>query len=304
MYVIHEGAAPHRLDPQMMDEFWKHLILEEKSQATIEKYQRDIGHFFRFCTDGTFGKEDVIQYKQWLLSRYAVRSAASMLAALNRFLSFAGAEECRVKLPRAQQQLFSDEQKELSLAEYRKLLETARAKGHSRLYLVLQTICATGIRVGELRSITLEAVQSGRAVVCNKGKIRVVLLPGSLCESLHRYAEEQGIHTGVVFVTRSGRPLDRSNIWTSMRRLCREAGIAEGKGFPHNLRHLFARSFYEQEKDITHLADILGHTSINTTRLYVASSGARHRAQLETLRLTESYRPEKQHNIKLYCFVI
>ena len=291
MYAIQKDTMPHSLDPQMIGEFRKHLMLEEKSPATIEKYQRDIEQFFRFRPDGTFDKEDVIQYKQWLMTRYAVRSVTSMLIALNRFLRFIGAEECCVRTPRVQQRIFADEQKTLSREEYHRLLEVARRRGQIRLYLALQTICATGIRVGELKSITLEAALSGSTVVRNKGKTRVVLLPGVLCESLLCYAGERGIRTGALFITRSGRPLDRSNLWAEMRRLCREAGIDEGKGFPHNLRHLFARSFYEKEKDITHLADILGHTSINTTRIYVASGGAEHRAQLESLRLAEVYRP-------------
>ena len=301
MINVEKSNRLHQLEPTMTDAFCAHLLLEEKSPATIQKYLRDVKRFYCFQPGESFTKEDVIRYKQWLLERYAVRSAVSMLVALNRFLCFIGAEDCCVRPPRVQRQIFADEQKELSLAEYRKLLNTARERGQIRLYLVIQTLCATGIRVGELKDITLEAVQAGSAVVRNKGKTRVILLPRALCDSLLRYAESQGIYTGTIFVTRSGRPLDRSNIWTAMHRLCREAGVAEGKGFPHNLRHLFARSFYEQEKDITHLSDILGHSSINTTRIYVASSGARHRAQLEALRLAEDYHPQKycekeQHN--------
>ena len=285
MYVIHEGAAPHRLDPKMMGEFRKHLILEEKSQATIEKYQRDIGHFFRFCTDGTFGKEDVIQYKQWLMTRYAVRSVTSMLIALNRFLRFIGAEECCVRTPRVQQRIFADEQKTLSREEYHRLLEVARRRGQIRLYLALQTICATGIRVSELQYFTVEAVRTGQIEIRCKGKIRTILIPGKLRKMLLDYAGKNGIRNGSIFVGRDGKPLSRSCIWGRMKRLCGAAGVRACKVFPHNLRKLFARVFYSVEKDIAKLADVLGHSSINTTRIYIMTTGLEHRRQLERLGL-------------------
>lgn len=302
-----EQETVYTIDRSKLEAFCLQLALEEKSPATIQKYRRDTEHFLRSYPEGAVTKTDVITYKQNLLERYAASSVSSMLISLNRFLRFAGAEECCVKLPRIQRQLFADEDRELERADYLHLLETARDSGQTRLYLLLQTICATGIRVGELRHITLEAARAGSAVVRNKGKTRVILIPQTLRMSILQYAEEQGIAAGPIFVTRGGRPVDRSNIWTAMQKLCRQAGVPARKGFPHNLRHLFARSFYEQEKDITHLADILGHSSLSTTRLYVASSGARHRTQLEALRLAESYRPQdfcrKQHNSTLCCYL-
>ncbi len=208
-----------------------------------------------------------------------------MLSAVNRLLKFLGREDCRIRFLRAQRKTFREQNRELTRAEYQRFLDTAAEQGQERLGLLMETICATGIRVSELRFFTVEAVRLGRAEVSNKGKNRTVFLPEKLRKALLQYAQAQKIAAGPVFVTRNGKPLDRSNIWHDMKALCREAGVADSKVFPHNLRHLFARTYYALEKDIVRLADILGHSSINTTRIYTMESGAVHRRQLEKMRL-------------------
>lgn len=272
--------------------FRNHLEMDEKSQATICKYMHDVEMFFSYLTcsnrKNTFRKEDVIAYKKWLSEKYAGRSVNSMLTALNRFLCFLGAEKCCVKLLRIQSQTFCEKRRELSRKEYVRLLNTAWEKGDVRLFLILQTLCATGIRVSELQYVTVSAAKSGTATARNKGKTRLILLPSQLCRLLVDYAQKKGIQSGPIFITRGGRPVDRSNIWAAMKKLSMAAGVEASKVFPHNLRHLFARTFYQKEKDITRLADILGHKSINTTRVYMISSGWEHRTQIESLDLTFS----------------
>ena len=223
-----------------------------------------------------------------MLFRSRERTAAGVngaVAALNGLFGFLGMPECRLKAVRVQRKIFRDEARELTEKEYRRLLAAAKGRKNERLLLVMEAICATGIRVSELRFFTVEAVREGRAEVVNKGKCRIVFLPGRLRKELLRYARERGIGSGPVFVTRGGRALDRSNIWSDMKALCREAGVEESKVFPHNLRHLFARTFYGLEKDIVRLADILGHSSIDTTRIYTMETGEAHRRQLERMRL-------------------
>lgn len=262
--------------------FEKRLRLEERSPATVEKYLRDAAAFVRFAAGRTPSKELALAYKESLQERgYALRSVNSMLAGVNRFLRHLGREDCRVRSLSAQREIYCREERELSRAEYIRLL--AAAEGSPRLHLLLQTICATGIRVSELRFFTLEAAQAGEVRVRAKGKSRTVLLPGKLKKALLAYAKKQGIHEGVIFRTRSGRPLDRSNIWSMMKCLCSAADVDPRKVFPHNLRKLFARTFYRQSKDIAKLADLLGHSSINTTRIYIISSGREHRRELERI---------------------
>ena len=277
---------------ELLDRFRRALELEEKSPATIQKYLHDVRTFLEWRQgQGPLCKEQVIAFKSWLAQRYAVRSANSMLAAVDHFLRFLQAEECCVKLFRIQYQTFCDRRMELRREEYEALREAAVQSGQERLALILQTICATGIRIGELKAITVEALLTGSAVAENKGKSRVVLLPRRMCRELLQYAAERGISSGPVFVTRSGRPVDRGNIWKGMKGLCARAGVDPAKVFPHNLRHLFAATFYEKEKDIMHLADILGHRSVNTTRIYILSSGEDHRMQIEALDLFSPIRP-------------
>ena len=266
-------------------EFKEHLILEERSAATVEKYIRDVKAFSAYTQNAAVTKETVISYKKHLQENYAVRSVNSMLASINSLFVFLGWHDLRVKSLKLQQQVFCPEEKELTKAEYTRLCRTAERKHNERLNLILQTICGTGIRVSELQYITVEAVKQGEAVVNCKAKTRLVFIVKELKQKLLRYAAEQGIKSGMIFVTRTGKPISRTNIWREMKALCEEANVNPQKVFPHNLRHLFARVFYGIEKDIAKLADILGHSSINTTRIYIISTGTEHRQRMENMRL-------------------
>lgn len=268
-----------------INEFREHLILEEKSKVTIEKYIRDVKAFVAYAQGGTVTKESVIAYKKHLQGTYAVRSINSMLASINSLFGFLGWHDLRVRSLRLQQQVFCPEEKELTRAEYTRLCRTAKRRHNERLDLILQTICGTGIRVSELRFITVEAARHGEAVVNCKAKTRSVFIVKELKQKLLRYAAEQGIESGIIFVTRTGKPINRTNIWREMKSLCQEAGVNPEKVFPHNLRHLFARVFYGVEKDIAKLADILGHSSIDTTRIYIISTGTEHRRRMENMHL-------------------
>lgn len=264
--------------------FSDYLLWEEKSVATREKYLRDVHAFMLFLGDSAVTKEGVLAWKKNLIGRgYAVRSINSMLASINSLFSFLGWHECKVKNIRLQRQTYCPEEKELTRGEYLRLLEAA--KGKEQLNLVLQTICGTGIRVSELRYFTVEALREGEITVTCKSKTRTILVPGKLKKRLLGYAKRQSIRTGAIFVGRNGKPLDRSSIWRKMKQLCRAAGVPESKVFPHNLRKLFARTFYGIEKDIAKLADILGHSSINTTRIYIMTTGEEHRRKIERLGL-------------------
>lgn len=272
-----------RITEQDVKNFAAQLRSEEKASATIEKYRREAAYFVAWL-DGREAERAAAQdYKEALAQTRAPAGLNGAVAALNCLFDFLGLRSCRLKAVRIQRRMFRDEARELTEKEYRRLLSAAR--GNERLLLVMETICATGIRVSELTFFTVEAARLGRAEVRNKGKTRTVFLPAKLRKVLLQYAKARKISVGPVFVTRGGRPLDRSNIWHEMKALCREAGVAEGKVFPHNLRHLFARTFYGLEKDIVRLADILGHSSVNTTRIYTMESGETHRRQLEKMKL-------------------
>ncbi len=258
---------------------------DERSAATIEKYLRDVRRFCAFIGTDEIKKERVMEYKRLLGSSYAVASANSMIAALNAFLRFNGWHEMCVKQFRVQRQAYCSEEKELTRAEYVRLLQTAQKRKNDRLSLIIQTICGTGIRVSELQYITVEALLQGEAVVRCKGKNRRIFIVPQLKKKLIRYVKEQRITSGSVFITKRGLPISRSNIWREMKSLCTEAGVSPSKVFPHNLRHLFARTFYRLEKDIAKLADLLGHASINTTRIYIITTGEEHRRKLEHMHL-------------------
>ncbi|MCH5170201.1 MAG: tyrosine-type recombinase/integrase [Oscillospiraceae bacterium] len=274
------------LTQKLIAEFSAYLQSEEKSANTIEKYLRDVRAFAKHITGTEITKENVIAYKNELMSEgYAARSINSMLASLNSLFSFLGWSDCKVKSLKLQQQIYCPEEKELTKAEYMRLVNTAKQKGNERLNLLIQTICGTGIRVSELQYITVEAVRCGEAVVSLKGKTRLVFIVRDLQKKLLCYAAEQKITSGAIFVTRNGKPISRTNIWREMKALCCEANVDPQKVFPHNLRHLFARVFYGIEKDIAKLADILGHSSINTTRIYIISTGTEHRQRMENMRL-------------------
>ncbi len=269
----------------MLEEFRSYLIEGEKSSATVEKYLRDVRQF-SCCMDGRpVTKQAVLEYKVHLGDAYAVASANSMLAAVNTLLRWAGWSDLCVRQFKVQRQVYMPEDKELTRAEYERLVGIARRQKNERLCLILQTICATGIRISELAFITVEAARAGEAIVRCKGKTRTVLLVKELREMLLRYARQHGMSAGPVLITRSGRPVSRTAVWRDMKALCRAADVAPEKVFPHNLRHLFARTFYAAEKDIAKLADILGHSSINTTRIYTATTGQAHRQRMESLHL-------------------
>ena len=262
-----------------------HLISEEKSKATIEKYVHDITAFHIWLQGRDLAKETVLEYKAYLVENYAPASVNSVIAALNSFFEYNNWYELKVRSLKIQRQIFCQSEKELTKTEYERLLKAAKEKKNERLYLLMQTICATGIRVSELPYITVEAVQNGQARVKLKGKIRTILINGDLCRLLKKYIKKNKIESGCVFVTRNGKPLDRHGIWKAMKALCESAGVAKEKVFPHNLRHLFARTYYSLQKDIVRLADILGHSSINTTRIYTIENGDIHRRQMQRLGL-------------------
>lgn len=265
--------------------FRTYLTDNEKSPATIAKYTRDVRAFAAWLDSREADKTQVLAYKQHLQSGYAPASVNSMLSALNTFFDYLGRHELHVRTLKIQRQTFLNPDRELKKREYERLIRTAQANGNTRLFYLMQTICSTGIRVSELQFITVEAVRRKYADISCKGKRRRVYMPDDLCQALKAYCTVRKIKKGSVFVTQSGRPLDRSNIWSEMKKLCRRAGVQEKKVFPHNLRHLFARTHYSVFKDIVRLSDILGHSNINTTRIYTMESGEVHRKQVQRLGL-------------------
>lgn len=270
---------------EMVNGYIECLKEEERSKNTMEKYRRDIVKFMAYSDGREVTKDLTVAYKEHIKERYEPTSVNSMLAAVNSFFSFMGWNDCRVKRLRIQRKVFCNESRELSKAEYERLLKASSSAGQERINLIVQTICGTGIRVSELPFITVEAVGRGRAVVDCKGKVRLVFIPGKLQKLLVRYIHRQGIKSGSVFVTRTGKSVSRSSIWKDMKALCQAADVSPEKVFPHNLRHLFARTFYGIDKDISKLADVLGHTSIETTRGYILTSGAEHFRQMDRLGL-------------------
>ncbi len=270
---------------KMITDFEVELRNDEKSGNTIEKYLRDVRCFARFAGESTIDKALVLEYKLQLEKNYAFASANSMLAAINSFFKFVGWYDCCVKQFKVQRKTYCSEESELTKQEYIAIVRAAEHKKNERLSLLIQTICGTGIRVSELEFITVEAIKRGEVVVSCKGKSRKVFIVKELCRKIQKYAKDQSITSGAIFITKNGKPMNRSNIWREMKSLCEQAGVNPNKVFPHNLRHLFARTFYGIEKDIAKLADILGHTSINTTRIYIITTGAEHRRKLENMRL-------------------
>lgn len=268
-----------------IERFKSYLLEDEKSNETIVKYTREVEAFLNFIGKDTVSKEKVINYKQHLVKCYAPASVNCKLAAVNRFLRWQGWYDCTVKALKIQRQAFRPKERELSKAEYFRLLKVAKEKKNKRLYLMMQAICSTGIRVGELQFITAEAIRQGRATVSFKGKTRQVLIPRELIVELKKYIKERGVKSGSIFVTRSGKPVNRNNILYEMKALCEKANVERSKVFPHNLRHLFACIYYKHEKDLSRLADILGHSNINTTRIYTSVSGDEQQLKIESLGL-------------------
>ena len=268
-----------------IEQYLTYLKEQERSSATVKKYQYDLYSILSFLQGKTLTKLDLINWKQNLISEYAPASVNTKIAAINGYLQFMGWHELALKPLKIQQSSFVEEAKELTREEYIRLVKAAKRKENERLSLVMQTICATGIRVSELKFITVEAVYRGKTEIANKGKVRIVFLPEKLRTMLKKYIQSHKKTEGSVFTTRTGKPLDRSNIWRDMKKLCENAGVSEKKVFPHNLRHLFARTFYSIEKDLSRLADILGHTNLATTRIYTAESGWIHAKQINGLNL-------------------
>ena len=276
------------LTERQMEKFEAYLRHDEREPATIEAYLRSLRKFAEWADGRTITKELAAEWKAELAgSGYRPVSVNAMLAAVNKFFACMGREDCKVKYLKLQRQMFRKSERELTKAEYLRLVQAAREKGNLRLELLLETICATGIRVGEVKYITVEAVQTGAAEIALKGKIRTILLPNRLCRKLQKYAKKQKIASGEIFITQSGMGMDRKQIWAKMTRLCAAAGVERSKVFPHNLRSLFARSFYGSCHDVVRLADVLGHSNIETTRIYLMSTGKEYIRQLDKLGLVQ-----------------
>ena len=278
-----------RITTAAVDRFCLHLRGEEREPGTIEKYSRDVRAFAAWLQGQAVSKERTVEWKEHLRTAgYAAVTINSMLVAVNQFLHFLELDDMRVKTLRIQRRMFRSRERELTREEYGRLVETAHTLGKVRLALLIETICATGIRVSEVKYITVEAIRSGRAEISLKGKIRTILIPNKLCRKLRKYAGKQKIASGEIFLTRSGKGLSRRQIWAEMKGLCRKAGVAPSKVFPHNLRHLFARSFYRACRDVLQLADVLGHSSVETTRIYLISTGMELARRMDRLGLVFS----------------
>ncbi|WP_077611318.1 tyrosine-type recombinase/integrase [Clostridium sp. Marseille-P2415] len=270
----------------LINQYENHLYEEEKAKLTIEKYIRDIKKFYIFLpAEKAVDKKKVIEYKEYLKNHYQVSSVNSMLVALNRFLEYAGWLECKVHQFKIQRALFCKKETCLSKIEYETLIKTAKREGDIQLNLLMQTICSTGIRVSELQYITVQALESEYAQINNKGKNRVIFLPKPLIKVLRSYCVSNGITSGPIFITKSNSPINRTTIWKKMKGLCKKAKVDERKVFPHNLRHLFAFTFYRAEKNLLRLAEVLGHSSIETTRIYTATTGEEHQKLISRLGL-------------------
>ena len=277
-----------QLTEREFDQFEDYLRHDEREESTIEAYLRSLTRFAEWADGRSVTKELAMEWKTALAeSGYRPISVNAMLAAVNKFFTCMGREDCKVKYLKLQRQMFRKSEKDLSKEEYQRLVQAAHEKGDLRMELILETICATGIRVGELKYITLEAVRAGVAEIALKGKIRTILLPHRLCRKLQKYAKQQKIASGKLFLTQDGLPVSRQSIWTRMKALCEAAGVERSKVFPHNLRSLFARSFYGSCHDVVRLADVLGHSSIETTRIYLMSTGKEYLRQLDKLGLVQ-----------------
>ena len=275
----------HTITPASIDDYTLALISEEHAPGTIQKYRRDLTVFARWLDGRGVTKENAASWKTHLLERgYKPETINSKLSAINGFFTYMN-WAIRVKFLKIQRQLFRDPAREMTREEYTRLLTTARETGQERLALIMETLCATGIRISELRYITVEAAKDGRATIALKGKIRTILLPTKLCRKLSKYAKKQKIASGAIFRTKSGKSITRRQVWYELKRLCQAAGVEPTKVFPHNFRHLFATTFYKACRDIARLADVLGHSNIETTRIYLAVSGAEQARQLDRLGL-------------------
>ena len=263
----------------------QYLREQERSESTIKSYRREVMSLQFYLDDSPLTKDKLLSYKTMITSQYAPTTCNVSIAAINNLLKYMCRPDLALKPLKIQKQIYETADKELTRKEYDKLIRAANINGQERLSLIIQTICSTGIRISELKYITVEAVKEGKAAISCKNKNRVVFLPAPLCTLLKKYVVNQNILSGTIFITKNGKPLDRSNIYHSMQRLCSISGVKASKVFPHNLRHLFAKTYYNQNKDISKLADLLGHSSINTTRIYMRESGAVHARQIAALGL-------------------
>lgn len=275
------------INEKMLKEFGIYMTKKERSQNTIEKYIRDIRKLMDYAKNREITKELMIEFKEKLLKsdNYEINSINTFLTAINQFMEYLGWNDVKVSTYKVQKSIFAQENKYLTKEEYKRLVATARRLGNIRLEMILNTICSTGIRIGELKYFTVENVKKGKIVIYNKGKIRTILIPSELRKKLLFYIAQKNIIKGIIFRTKSGKPLERSNIWREMKALCKDSNVKEEKVFPHNLRHLFAQCFYSLKKDLSKLADILGHSSIETTRIYIKESCEEYRRQLEMMHL-------------------
>ena len=274
-----------RLTAAILKSFQAELIKQERAPATIEKYMHDIRTFYAWLGSREVTPETVHEWKKSLTERFSPGTVNGKLAALNALFTFTGWTDCRARSLKLQRRAFRDDARELTRDEFYRLVATAERLGKERLALLLEAIGSTGVRVSEVKYFTVESARLGRAEIALKGKIRTILLPGKLCRKLLKYARKQKIASGEIFLTRSGKPINRKQIWAEMKTLCKQAGVQPGKVFLHNLRHLFAQTFYHQTRDVVKLADVLGHSSLSTTRIYLISTGAEHRRELEKLKL-------------------
>ena len=290
--------SDYSIQSTQITQFAVHLQEDERSPGTIENYLRHVRAFSAWAGERPVTKELTAAWKEALVSHgYCAGTVNTMVVSLNRFFEFLGWKECQVKTLRVQRRMFREDSRELTRAEYTRLLDAARAMGRDRLVLLMETICATGIRVSEVKYITVEALRRGKAEISLKGKIRTILLPGKLCRKLLKYCKKQKNVSGQVFLTRNGTGLSRKQIWAEMKSVCARAKVAASKVFPHNLRHLFARDFYKACQDVAKLADVLGHSSMETTRIYLISTGAEHTHTLDRLQLIQQGKIHKLSKI-------
>ncbi len=265
--------------------FEQTLRESEHSEATIEKYTAALRNLMYFLQGEEITKIRLIKFRDMLKMNHSAQTVNGAISAINGYLDMIGLSDCKLKLLKVQKQDFCLDAKEMTREEYNRLVNAARQQKRYRLLLLMETICATGIRVSEVKYITVEAAKSGKAEIAMKGKIRTILLPHKLCKKLLVYAKRQGVFSGEIFLTRNGTSLSRKQIWAEMKAICEEAKVEPGKVFPHNLRHLFARCFYQSSKDIVKLSNVLGHSSVETTRIYLKTTEQEHLQTLDRLRL-------------------
>ncbi len=289
MQGLEEQKVPRREEQRITETslaaFEQAMWDNEKSPATVEKYLAALRKLMVWLDGREVSHAALIEYRDSLRTDHTAATVNGVICAVNSYLDMVGMPEERLKLQKVQKRVFRSEDRELTRSDYNKLLQTAKRQGKKQLLLIMETICSTGIRVSEVDYITLEAAEAGSAEVTLKGKTRTIFLPKKLARKLKEYARNKKIASGRIFLTRNGTPVSRKQIWAAMKALCRESGVQPSKVFPHNLRHLFARCFYKKTRDVIKLADMLGHSSVETTRIYLITTGTEHARALEDLGL-------------------